>query len=105
MDEEPPYIERPLKKDNIEELVSEFYAGLVKLEKDDDLFDLINAANYMEIATLLDLACAKAATQMQNMSVVEARKYFNLENDFTPEEEAKIISEHKFVGQWILMCI
>lgn len=44
-------------------------------------------SNYLEIKPLLELACAKAASLIKNKSIEEIRKFFKIENDFTPEEE------------------
>jgi len=41
----------------------------------------------MDIKSLLDLTCAKVATEIKARSVPQIRKYFSIENDFTPEEE------------------
>ncbi len=45
------------------------------------------ASNYLDINPLLELACAKVASLTKNKSIEESRKFFNIENDFTPEEE------------------
>ena len=57
------------------------------------------AANYLDIKPLLELSCAKVASQIKNKSVVEIRKYFNIENDFTPEEEAQIQEENRWAEE------
>ncbi|KAF3334073.1 SKP1-like protein 4 [Carex littledalei] len=58
------------------------------------IFDLIRAADYLAIQGLLDLTCKKVAAQMANKSLEEIRKLFNIENDYTPEEEAAVRQEH-----------
>lgn len=67
----------------------------VKMEKD-ELFDLINAANFLNTKPLLDLCCQTVADIIKNMTVEDVRDYFGIENDFTPEEEAKIRSDNKW---------
>jgi S-phase kinase-associated protein 1 len=42
----------------------------------------------LDIKSLLELACAKVASSIKSRSIPEIRKYLNIENDFTPEEEA-----------------
>ncbi|KAE8817193.1 SKP1-like protein 1B [Hordeum vulgare] len=47
------------------------------------LFDLILAANYLNIKGLLDLTCQKVFDMMKGRTVKEIRKTFNIKNDFT----------------------
>uniref|UniRef100_A0A0D9VAX0 SKP1-like protein n=1 Tax=Leersia perrieri TaxID=77586 RepID=A0A0D9VAX0_9ORYZ len=58
------------------------------------LFDLILAANYMNIPCLLNLACQKGADLIKDKTTEEIREIFGIENDFTPEEEAEIRREN-----------
>ena len=51
-------IEKPLKSAKMEEVVSEWDAAYVDVEQE-MLFELILAANFMDIKSLLDLTCAK----------------------------------------------
>ncbi|KAF9622802.1 hypothetical protein IFM89_034037 [Coptis chinensis] len=54
------------------------------------LIKLINAANFMNIKSLLDLACRRVADMMREKTPEEIRKIFNIKNDFTPEEEEEV---------------
>lgn len=45
---------------------------------------MILAANYMDIKSLLDLCCAKVASMIKGKTTEEIRKTFNIKNDFTP---------------------
>ena len=60
----------------------------------DSVFDLINAANYMDISSLLDLACAKIASLMKGKTAEEIRAMFNIECDLS-EEELKEYEEYQ----------
>merc|ERR1712166_15083 len=60
------------------------------------LFELILAANYLDIKPLLDLTCAKVASMIKGKTPEEIRKQFNIVNDFTPEEEAQVREENKW---------
>ena len=71
-------------------VVDPWYAQYITLESE-ILFELIMAANYLDIKPLLELACAKCASLIKDKSIKEIRQFFNIENDFTPEEEALII--------------
>lgn len=93
-----PEIEKPLKSNNISDVTTQFYAEFVNLEQE-ILFEVILAANYLDIKALLELACAKVASLIKNKSIPEIRKFFNIENDFTPEEEAQIMEENKWAEE------
>jgi len=89
-------IERPLKSSQIAEVVSDpWYAAFVDVEQD-MLFELILAANFMDIQPLLDLTCATVATLLKGKTPEEIRQTFNIVNDFTPEEEAQIRKENEW---------
>jgi S-phase kinase-associated protein 1 len=88
-------IEKPLKSANMNEVVQEWYANYVDVEQE-VLFELILAANYMDIKPLLDLTCATVASMIKGKTPEEIRKTFNIVNDFTPEEEAQVREENKW---------
>jgi len=88
-------IEKPLKSANMHEVVDEWYANYVAVEQE-ILFELILAANYMDIKPLLDLTCATVASMIKGRTTEEIRRQFNIVNDFTPEEEAQIMEENKW---------
>jgi len=92
----PPEIEKPLRTSNLAELVDPYDAQFINLENLEDLFEVILAANYLDIKSLLDLSCAKVASLIKGKTPEEIRKTFNIPNDFTPEEEAQIREENKW---------
>ncbi|KAJ1432025.1 Skp1 family, dimerization domain-containing protein [Ochromonadaceae sp. CCMP2298] len=88
-------IEKPLKSSNMAEVVQEWYSNFVGVEQE-ILFELILAANYMDIKPLLDLTCATVASMIKGKTPEEIRKTFNIVNDFTPEEEAQVREENRW---------
>ena len=93
-----PEIEKPLRSNNLNDVTTAWYAEFVNLDQE-VLFELILAANYLDIKPLLELSCAKVASLIKNKSIPEIRKFFNIENDFTPEEEAQIMEENKWAEE------
>jgi len=64
-------------------------------KRDDTLFHIILCANYLDIKSLLDLACKTVADHIKNCkSPQEIRRRFNIKNDFTPEEEEEVRKEN-----------
>lgn len=88
-------IEKPLKSSNMNEVVQEWYADFVNVEQE-TLFELILAANFMDISPLLELTCATVASMVKGKTPEEIRQHFNIVNDFTEEEEAQIREENKW---------
>jgi len=97
-DNPPKDIEKPLKSPNMSEVVSQWDADFVDVDQE-LLFELILAANYMDVKPLLDLACAKVATMIKGKNPEQIRQTFNIVNDFTPEEEQAVIAENKWAEE------
>ncbi|KAM7257726.1 hypothetical protein ACFE04_013467 [Oxalis oulophora] len=66
--------------------------------KDDQstLFDLILAANYMNIKGLLDMTCKTVADMIKDKTPEEIRRTFHIKSDFTPEEEEQNRREYQW---------
>ncbi|XP_022898761.1 SKP1-like protein 1A isoform X3 [Olea europaea var. sylvestris] len=76
-----------------DEELKAFDADFVKVDQG-TLFDLILAANYLNIKSLLDLTCQTVADMIKGKTPEEIRKTFNIKDDFTPEEEEEIRREN-----------
>ncbi|PIA44727.1 hypothetical protein AQUCO_01700372v1 [Aquilegia coerulea] len=70
-------------------------ADFVKVDQA-TLYDLILAANYLNIKSLLDLTCQTVADMIKGKTPEEIRKTFNIKNDFTPEEEEAVRRENQW---------
>ncbi len=82
-------IQTPLKSSKIEDLVQPWYAEFVRIDQS-LLFELVTAANFMDIKPLLDLTCLAVAISIKGKSASELRTTFNISNEFTPEEEQQV---------------
>ena len=90
----PKAIEKPLRSNNLKELVDDWDAGFTETNQD-VMFKTLLAANYMDIKPLLMLMCAKVASLMKGKTPEEIRKTFNISDDYTPEDEEKVRKEYK----------
>ncbi|XP_019170962.1 PREDICTED: SKP1-like protein 1B [Ipomoea nil] len=59
-----------------------------------ELYDLLMAANYLDISELLEIVFQRVADMIKGKTAEEIRKIFNIKNDFTPEEEEEIMKEN-----------
>ena len=94
-DEEPKKIEKPLPSANFKECVCEWDFNYSDISLD-IIFEIILAANYLDIPPLLGLASAKVASILKGKMSEEIREIFGINNNFIPEEEQQIIEENKW---------
>eukprot|EP00898_Chlorokybus_atmophyticus_P003362 jgi/Chlat1/4026/Chrsp26S04083 len=78
-----------------EEEIKNWDQEFVKVDQG-TLFELILAANYLNIKSLLDLTCSTVAAMIKGKTPEEIRKTFNIKNDFTPEEEEEVRRENQW---------
>jgi len=99
-------IEKPLKAP-IDQIISEWdkkfiFTDLVKGGDETQhslLIQVIMAANFVNVRDLLDLTCATVASMLRNKTPEQIRNLFQIENDFSPEEEARIREENRWVEE------
>lgn len=56
----------------------------------------MQAANYLDVKSLLDLTCQTVADMIKGKKPEEIRKTFNIKNDFTPAEEEEVRRENQW---------
>ena len=90
-----PEIEQPLPSNDLSQHVEAWYSEYITKDVDQALlFDIVLAANYLDIKPLLKLGSAKIASLIKGKSIEEIRQFFQMDNDFTPEEETRIREEN-----------
>lgn len=84
--------------ENPDSEVDEWDKNFLKVDQS-TLFDLILAANYLDMADLLDLTCKTVANMIKGKTSDEIRKTFNITNDFSPEEEEQVRKENEWAEE------
>lgn len=92
-------ITTPLKSSKVEDLVQPWYFEFCSSMDQNMLFELVSAANYMDIKPLLDLACLAVAVYIKGKSAEELRRIFNMAAEFSPEEEEQVREENSWAQQ------
>ncbi|XP_028774490.1 SKP1-like protein 1A isoform X2 [Neltuma alba] len=92
------YCKKHVDDANSEEKISEddlraWDADFVRVDQA-TLFDLILAANYLNIKSLLDLTCQEVADMIKGQTPEELRKTFNVNN--TPDDEEEVRRENQW---------
>jgi S-phase kinase-associated protein 1 len=80
------------RSNNVE--LNKWDADFVKVDET-TLADLISAAHYLNIESLLDLTCQTVADMMKNMKPVEIQNTFNIVNDSSPKNEEQFNFENE----------
>nr|CAD7407588.1 unnamed protein product [Timema poppensis] len=75
--------------------ISSWDADFLKVDQG-TLFELILAANYLDIKGLLDVTCKTVANMIKGKTPEEIRKTFNIKNDFTATEEEQVRKENEW---------
>lgn len=91
--DDPPPAEDDDNKEKRTDDISSWDAEFLKVDQG-TLFELILAANYLDIKGLLDVTCKTVANMIKGKTPDEIRRTFNIKNDFTPEEEEQIRKEN-----------
>ncbi|KAM3144456.1 hypothetical protein pb186bvf_003325 [Paramecium bursaria] len=86
MDHDEPKFSRPLEALNISQLIEQRYDEYINDFTKVELIDLINVASYLDIPSLLELACGKLASIMKQMSKEELIKGFGLVEEMVAEK-------------------
>lgn len=77
--DEFPHISKPLpQEDDMIELFGEWYDAFFHKITKEELFDIVMAANYLDIQPLLKLCCARVAAKMRGKSTEQIKDFLDL---------------------------
>ena len=93
--DDPPLPEDDDNKEKRTDDISSWDTDFLKVDQG-TLFELILAANYLDIKGLLDVTCKTVANMIKGKTPEEIRKTFNIKNDLTPAEEEQIRKENEW---------
>ncbi|OMO84614.1 SKP1 component [Corchorus capsularis] len=94
------YCKEHLKKGD-EAAETSFDEEFVKARDNETLKEMILGANYLNIKDLLDMLNQAVADRIQNKSVEYVRRFFGIDNDFPPEEEARLRAENAWAFEGV----
>ncbi|KAL7462266.1 hypothetical protein ACHAXS_005463 [Conticribra weissflogii] len=90
-------IRTPLEENTFEgNIKQQWYREFLEGMDDPLLFELVTAANFMEIQPLLDICCLKVSSLLMGKSAEEIRSFLNIPK-MTPEEEAEAREKHRWI--------
>mmetsp|Transcript_23662 Transcript_23662/g.41245 ORF Transcript_23662/g.41245 Transcript_23662/m.41245 type:complete len:215 (+) Transcript_23662:216-860(+) len=94
-------IPRPIKyglqvADVVQDWYGEYVDALVNNKEFEMLFDLVLAANYLDIKSLLDLASATIGLLIMNKTPDQIRETLGLDEEFSPEMHEQLMQEMKW---------
>mmetsp|Transcript_6804 Transcript_6804/g.13629 ORF Transcript_6804/g.13629 Transcript_6804/m.13629 type:complete len:176 (-) Transcript_6804:645-1172(-) len=90
-----PDFEKPLISDVLAEFVPQWYREFIDRDRA-EVFEIISCANYLDIAPLLDLACAKIAVELKRMTEKDRIETFGPPENLTPEQDALVREFNKW---------
>ena len=92
--EKPKEIPKPLTSSDLKPILSSWDYNFINSMSLEECIDLVNAANFLYITELVNLACAKLASEMMNGPIEQVREKFGIKSDMT-EEEMKKFEKYK----------
>nr|XP_053653952.1 uncharacterized protein LOC128703350 [Cherax quadricarinatus] len=103
--ENPPSI-LPLDYDNATSLndISSWDYNFLQTEDKTMLFDLVNAAHFLDIKSLEQVTCKMIANEIKGKTTEQIRQMFKIENDFTPAEEEELKRNTEWVKEKPFTC-
>ncbi len=104
---EPPIIPKPLRSKEMKQVVTDEWDAkfIDKIgENRKALYDVILAANYMDIKSLLHLGCAKVASLIKGQPLEKIKEILTKGMDPQDMKETKESKEKKEKATWFYAC-
>ena len=96
----PKEISKPLYITDMKKITDEYSADFVDKLTIEELVDMISAAHYMKINSLLNLCCAKMVALCKGKNEEEIFKVFGVPKDhFKPEDNEKIQENNNWIDE------
>ena len=99
---EPKEIRQPLPKKDFKNIVDSWDYNFIDLQNE-TIFEIMLAANYMDIRPLLNLTCAKIASEITGKNELQIKDLFKMgkdrdmnENEIIDNMENKLLEEEFF---------
>jgi len=96
-DPPPPPEDEDNKKEKRSDDIPAWDQEFLKVDQG-TLFEIILAANYLDIKGLLDVGCKTVANMIKGKTPEEIRKMFNIKDDLTEEEKEQIRKENEWLA-------
>lgn len=91
----PPPPQRPLKSNDLSQNIPDPWdVQFISELAEEDLIDLISAANYLDMRSLLELCLASVANSFKDKTLDQLKQIYNIEEDLTPEVEEQLKREY-----------
>ena len=84
--EKPKEIPKPLPNNDLKPVLNDWDYNFITPLSIEECIDLVNGANYLDIADLFNLASARLAVDIMTGTIEEVRKKFGIVSDMTEEE-------------------
>ncbi|KAK9888079.1 hypothetical protein WA026_000354 [Henosepilachna vigintioctopunctata] len=91
--DDPPPTEDDEYKERRSDDICEWDVDFLKVDQG-TLFEIMLAANYLDVKGLLDTTCKTVANMIKGKSADEIRKTFNIKHNFTVSEEENVPKEN-----------
>ena len=88
----------PLRCDKLECYFDEWAIQFFNVKKD-DLFELMLAANFLDVKPLFTMVSVAISQQLINLNVEQAREFLYIKSDWKPEEEKRVQEENEIIKQ------